>query len=72
MLPKGDGTIRRVVQWMYNLEEIPSSEELSKRFANWTEYATIVSAFLWKSIALGLTQRPFNEVILKREGAELL
>lgn len=60
---KGDGTIRRTIQWMYNLEELPSSKDLAKYFENWSKYATIVSSYLWKSIALGLTQKPFDEVI---------
>lgn len=60
---KGDGTIRRTIQWMYNLEELPSSKDLAKYFENWSIYATIVSSYLWKSIALGLTQKPFDEVI---------
>lgn len=60
---KGDGTIRRTIQWMYDLEELPSSEVLIKYFSNWTQYATIVSAYFWKSIELGLLQKPFNEII---------
>ena len=59
----GDGTIRRTIQWMYGLKELPSSKELTERFADWTQYATIVSAYLWKSITLGLTQKPFTDVI---------
>jgi len=60
---KGDGTIRRTIQWMYNLEALPSSSELSQCFSIWTKYATIVSSYLWKSIQLGLTQKPFNDII---------
>ena len=63
VLSKGDGTIRRTIQWMYDLEKLPSSEILLKYFSNWTQYATIVSSYLWKSIELGLVQRPFNEII---------
>ena len=60
---KGDGTIRRTIQWMYNLEKLPSPEILIKYFSSWTQYATIVSLYLWKSIELGLVQKPFNEII---------
>ena len=60
---KGDGTIRRTIQWMYDLEKLPSSEILLKYFSSWTQYATIVSSYLWKSIELGLVQKPFNEII---------
>ena len=60
---KGDGTIRRTIQWMYDLEKLPSSEILLKYFSSWTQYATIVSSYLWKSIELGLVQKPFDEII---------
>lgn len=63
VLSKGDGTIRRTIQWMYGLEELPSSKVLTEYFVNWTEYATIVSSYLWKSIALGLTQKSFDEAV---------
>ncbi len=67
VLSQGDGTIRRAIQWMYALEEPPSAKEVVEYFSNWTKYATIVSSYLWKSIALGLTQEPFNEVLHKLE-----
>ena len=60
---KGDGTIRRTIQWMYDLEKLPSPAILIKYFSSWTQYATIVSSYLWKSIELGLVQKPFNEII---------
>lgn len=68
VLSKGDGTIKRTIQWMYALEDPPSAKEVAEYFSNWTEYATIVSSYLWKSIALGLTQEPFNNVLRKLEG----
>lgn len=63
VLSKGDGTIRRTIQWMYDLKKLPSSEMLTKYFSSWSQYATIVSAYLWKSIELGLVQKTFNEII---------
>ena len=63
VLSKGDGTIRRTIYWMYDLEKLPSSEILLKYFSSWTQYATIVSSYLWKSIELGLVQKPFDEII---------
>ncbi len=63
VLSKGDGTIRRTIQWMYDLEKLPSSEILLKYFSSWIQYATIVSSYLWKSIELGLVQKPFDEII---------
>ncbi len=67
VLSKGDGTIIRTIQWMYNLKELPSPQLLAEYFVNWSEYATIVSSYLWKSIALGLTQNPFCNAILGQE-----
>lgn len=67
VLSKGDGTIKRIIQWMYGLNELPSSELLTEYFANWIDYATIVSSYFWKSIALGLTHKPFDEVISNQE-----
>ena len=66
----GDGTIKRVIQWMYNLKELPSVNVLTRYFVNWMEYSTIVSSYLWKAIALGLTQKPFDTVI-NEQGASL-
>lgn len=63
ILAKGDGTIKRTVQWMYDLCELPSDVEIERFFENWREYATIVSLFLWKSVALGLTNKPFAEAV---------
>lgn len=68
VLSKGDGTIKRTIQWMYNLKELPSSKVLADCFINWTEYATIVSSYLWKSIALGLTQKSFDEAFPRQGG----
>ncbi len=67
VLSKGDGTIRRTLQWMYDLDELPSAKKVTECFSNWTKYATIVSSYLWKSIALGLTQKPFHEALRKSE-----
>ena len=63
VLSKSDGTIRRTIQWMYGLENLPTEIELDNYFKNWKNYATIVSTFLWKSIELGLTKEPFDEII---------
>lgn len=60
---KGDGTIKRVIQWIYNLKELHSVKVLTSYFVNWTEYTMIVSSYLWKAIALGLTQKSFDTVI---------
>ncbi len=67
VLSKSDGTIRRTIQWMYDLDVPPSANDVARYFSNWYEYATIVSSYLWKSIALGLTQKPFYEALCKLE-----
>ncbi len=63
VLSKTDGTIKRTIQWMYNLKKIPSEADLENYFINWKMYATIVSTYLWKSIELGLTKKSFDEAV---------
>ncbi len=65
---ESDGTLKRVIQWMYNLNEIPSTGVIKEYFSNWMEYATIVSSYLWKSIELGLICKPFEQVISGKQG----
>lgn len=68
VLPVNDGTIRRSLKWMYNLESLPTAEETKKYFANWINYSGIVAAFFWKSLKLGLQQYSFDEIISFRSG----
>ena len=60
---KNDGTIRRTIKWMYNLENLPTSNELEQYFRQWIELATIVSFYLWKAIELGLLKTTFDEAV---------
>lgn len=62
VLSKGDGTIQRSIQWMYKLEELPNPNELEVYFNKWKGYETIVSAYFWKSISLGLQQKTFDNI----------
>lgn len=62
VLSKGDGTIRRSIQWMYNLKSLPCENEVMYYFKKWNGYETIVSAYFWESIALGLQQKPFDTI----------
>ena len=66
VLSTGDGTIKRTIQWMYNLEKIPSSKEIGVLFEKkkWVQSATIVSFYLWEAIARNLTVFPFATKIL--------
>lgn len=66
VLSKSDGTIRRSIQWMYKLEDLPSANELTDYFNKWKGYETIVSAYFWKSSALGLQTTAFDNILCKR------
>lgn len=55
-----DGTIRRTVQWLFNLSEIPSPYAITRYFEKWDPYGTIASSFLWKANALGITHKSFD------------
>lgn len=70
VLSKGDRTIKRGLQWMYDLPFMPSPTDLDKFFSQWMNGATIVSSYLWKAIELGLTNKPFIEVIREGHGYE--
>lgn len=62
VLSKGDGTVKRIVQWLYNLDKLPTSDELDFYFRSWNKYATIVSAYFWKSIEMGLHHTNFEVI----------
>ena len=62
VLSKGDGTVKRTIQWLYNLDNLPTSNELDFYFRSWNKYATIVSSYLWKSIEMGLPQTSFDVI----------
>lgn len=63
VIPREDGTIKRTIKWMYDLENLPTKSEIERIFQKWNGYSTIVSAFLWKSIELNLTQKTFIEML---------
>ena len=62
VLSKGDGTIRRMIQWLYNLDKLPTSDDLDFYFRSWKKYATIVSVYFWKSIEMGLPHTNFEAI----------
>ena len=64
ILSSGDGTIKRVIMWMYDLETLPSKKDLWKYFGMWSQYATIVSSYFWKANELGLTQQHFDQSVI--------
>src|SRR5574344_2057081 len=49
VIPREDGTIKRTIKWLYDLETLPTKSEIERIFQKWNGYSTIVSAFLWKS-----------------------
>ena len=65
VLSKTDGTIKRTVKWLYNINEIPDDKLIQKIFEKWEGYETIVSTYLWKAIELNLTHTNFNDLFKK-------
>lgn len=62
VLSKGDLSIKRIIKWMYNLEELPSSKDLETYFSNWLQYSTIVSVYFWEAIAKDIIKKNINEL----------
>lgn len=63
VLAKDDGTIQRVIKWIYNLDSLPNHKQLTNYFSKCQENETIVSAYFWKAIELNLLQNSFDENI---------
>ena len=62
VLSNGDNTIKRVLKWMYNMKDLPNSKDVTKLFAKWSNYSTIVSAYFWEAIARNTTSQNINEL----------
>ena len=62
VLSSSDGTIKRSIQWMYNLNSLPTPGEVVKYFQKWKGYETIVTAFFWKSIELNFQRNAFCDI----------
>ena len=63
VLSKTDGTIKRVIQWMYDVTTMPKDSDIVSYFQKWLNYSTIVSSYFWEAIKLGLTQKKFGDII---------
>jgi len=50
ILPVGDQGIRRAVERLYGLEEIPDAETLERLGERWAPYRTLASMYLWHSL----------------------
>ena len=62
VLSSGDGTIKRVTQWLYELKELPTSKEVIEIFEKWKGYETIVSAYFWATISSGIIKRSIGQM----------
>jgi DNA-3-methyladenine glycosylase II len=51
VLPTGDLGIRRAVQRAYDLDELPTAEELERIADPWRPHRTLASLYLWESLA---------------------
>jgi DNA-3-methyladenine glycosylase II len=51
VLPTGDLGIRRAVQRAYDLDELPTPEELERIANPWRPQRTLASIYLWESLA---------------------
>ena len=63
VLSKGDYTIKRVLKWMYNLEKLPSNQDVEKYFSDWMPYSTIVSVYFWEAISKGALSNSFDDLV---------
>lgn len=64
VISSGDGTIKRVVKWLYELQELPSSDDIINIFEKWCGYETIVSAYFWAAITTEVIKQPFSQLRL--------
>lgn len=57
------GTIKRTIQWIYNLDNLPTENEVKNYFKKWEGKETIVTVYLWEAIKLNLTKEDFNKLM---------
>lgn len=50
VLPVGDYGVRKAVQQIYRLRELPKKDKMEKIAAPWRPYRTIASWYLWRSL----------------------
>jgi len=46
----GDGGLQRAVKWLYQLDQVPSMEEMKQISGRWKPYRTIAALYLWRAI----------------------
>jgi DNA-3-methyladenine glycosylase II len=62
VLPELDLGVRKAVQQVYGLRRLPTPEQVQKRGAAWSPYASVATWYLWRSLELPPT------VIARPEG----
>ena len=50
VLPTGDLGIRNAIRKAYNLEALPTPEEMERMAGRWRPYCTVASWYLWRSL----------------------
>jgi DNA-3-methyladenine glycosylase II len=50
ILPVGDLGLKKAVQSMYSLKQLPKEEEIEQLARPWKPYRTIATWYLWKSL----------------------
>ena len=53
VIPSEDFGIRKAIQIMYGLEEIPKISEVSQYFSVWAPHESVASWYLWRSLENG-------------------
>ena len=51
VMPLGDLGVRKAIQKLYNLANLPDSEHIIKISSSWKPYRSIATWYLWKSLA---------------------
>lgn len=50
VLPTGDLGVRAAIKKAYNLENLPSPEEMERIASSWRPYCSVASWYLWRSL----------------------
>jgi DNA-3-methyladenine glycosylase II len=50
VLPVGDLGLKKGIQFMFSLDELPKGEEIEKLAQKWRPYRTVATWYLWKSL----------------------
>lgn len=56
ILSTADLGLRRAVQWLYHLDEMPGAKDLEQYGEKWRPYRSVASLYLWEAINRGYVQ----------------